>query len=222
MKTKVMTHMLRSLVAFLTSIGIATHSSAGVILSAESVSQNTLGTFSSIPANSIDFVSDGSGVPAFLSGITNFQTYMSGNPTHSLFIFSNAWASAEQTTVGFIDFFLGDIYSIEQLALWNQADESQDINSFTVFTSVDSSFSSAINVGSLNAVESMTGQVFDLSDSVGSYVRLQINSNHGSNLTTTLGEIAFDVNPASIPTPATVVLVFMGVATLGWLRRRKT
>ncbi|MEP7706439.1 PEP-CTERM sorting domain-containing protein [Paraglaciecola sp. 25GB23A] len=197
--------------------------SAGVILSAESVANNTLGVFSSIPANSVDFLSDGSGLPAFVSGTTDFATYISGNPSHAGFDFSNAWASADNVVIGVIDFFLGSQYSIEQLAFWSQANAGQAINSFAIFTSVDSSFAAATAVGAFNGVQSsQAAQVFDLTDSIGSYVRLQVISNYGSGLTTTLGEIAFDVNSSShVPTPGILALFSLGLAGLGWSRRGK-
>jgi F5/8 type C domain len=168
-----------------------------------------------------DFVSDGSGLPAFSSGVTDFNTYMSGNPSHAVFDIGNAWASGSGGRTGVIDFFLGSQYSIGQLALWNQnASLGHDINSFSIFTSVDGTFLAPTAVGTFNAIKSQTAQVFDLTDSAGAYVRLQINSNHGG-YATTLGEIAFDVIFAAVPIPTTIALLSIGLAGLGWSRRKK-
>lgn len=193
--------------------------SAGVILSADSVVNNTLGTFA---GESIDRVSDGSGLPAFISGVTDFGTYMAANPVHAGFSSANAWASQSGVLTGVIDFFLGGTLSIETLALWSQGSIGQEINSFSIFTSLDSTFASSTAVGTFNGAQTQAGQAFDLVDSVGSYVRLQVNSNYGASCCTTLGEIAFDVNSSTaVPAPATLALLGLGLAGLGWSRRKK-
>lgn len=192
----------------------------GVIVSPTGVTGNTLGTYNLVPSNSIDFTHDRSGLPSFATGITDFATYLSSGPTHAPFSNDNAWASSQGVVSGSIDYNLGQLYTISTIALWGQGESNgQGINGFSVFTSNDSSFTGAILVGSFNGIDStQQAQTFVVSPSIGQYVRVQINSNHGSNCCVTLGEIAFDVSPVGIPEPSTVALVILGAFVL-YLRR---
>ena len=194
---------------------------AGAILSPVSVTGNTLGTFGGSTANIINQ----SGIPAFASGVTDFDTYMAGSPTHAVFGGSNAWSSVEDVVTGDLDFDLGGLFQIGKVALWNQAAASQDINGFTILTADNAGFIGATDVGSFNASDAnRIGQVFDIADSIGRYVRLRITSNHGSARFTTLGEFAVDVSDAPPPVPLPASLPLLGgalVAAAGLRRMRR-
>ena len=190
---------------------------AGVILSPTGVVNNSLGNHPLIPTNSIDFTHDGSGLTAFASGVTDFSTYIATNPTHAEFAISNAWASAEGVARGTIDYDLGGVYSIARLALWNQDDGLlQGVGSFDIFTATDSKFLTGINVGSFTATDtSRAAQIFVLSISEGQYLRLQINSNNGSECCTTIGELAFDVSTTNaVPEPSILAILALGLTIL--------
>ena len=122
-----------------------------------------------------------------------------------------------------IDYNLGALYTINRVALWNQdAGANQGIDSFDILTSNNSLFLGAVNVGAFNASDaSRLVQTFSLASSTGQYVRLQINSNHGGACCVTLGEIAMDVRSAVVPEPATFALLGIGLAGLGFARRKR-
>ena len=103
----------------------------------------------------------------------------------------------------------------------------------TVSTSTDLTFSASTPVGRFapadtpNVRASYPAQVFDLTDSVARYVRLQVTGPQDPAITFALsmGEIAFDVTaaPNAIPEPTSMALTCSaGSIGLGlWLKRRR-
>ena len=91
------------------------------------------------------------------------------------------------------------------MAIWNAFDPDKSvtgpprhIREFTVFTDTQSDFSTATNVGSFINPQDVAGiaaTIFDLVDSHGQYVRVQINSNYGHPDFTQAGEFALAVVP---------------------------
>lgn len=206
----------------------ATSASATVIISPIGSTQNTMGEFNS--SFDVGNLFDQSGLSAgFTSGVTDFNTYVAATPTHTQgFTVNLSWAGNIGSLTGIIDFDLGQSLLIEQLAIWQGATQSQlrGLNSITLFTSNTATFSTATNVGSFNVTQASVPptaapvEVFDITDSVGQYVRLQINSNHGSSIFTQWGEIAFGAQ-ATVPEPTTLTLFGLGLAGLVFARKKK-
>lgn len=188
---------------------------ASVITSPQSVVNNTMGTFPGYPE---DNMLNQSGLSAtFTSGVTKFDSYIAQGPSHA---FQNtlSWFSPSGANTGRLDYALGGVFLIDRLALWNES-AFFAVNEFEVFTSPDASFSSPTSVGSFAAHNEhdfgvTQVQVFSLSPTIGRFVRLEINSNHGSSQTG-IGELAFGV----IPEPSALCLVASGL--LGWARRKR-
>ncbi|NJM38344.1 MAG: hypothetical protein HC845_11070 [Akkermansiaceae bacterium] len=130
---------------------------------------------------------------------------------------------------GTIVFDLGEVYSIERLAIWQGQQVvrslNRQVNGITLETSLDSAFTVSQAAGNFNvplsasATHPVTHSVndFDLTDTTARYVRLTITSNHGSTASTSLGEIAFAVN--QVPEPTSALLGLIG--SLALLRRRR-
>jgi hypothetical protein len=185
---------------------------AGLVLAPVAVVNNELGQLNS-DNYPISHVYDQTGLSSgYTGGVTDFATYIAGAPTHEYTVIST-WLSSNGSTTGDIDFDLGATYTMTQLALWDRFSSSDDdINEFTVFASADSNFTTSTNVGTFNLgdpagpLTARPVQLFDLSDSVGRYLRLRIVSNQGSSTYTGLGELALEVNAASTPEPASLML----------------
>jgi len=213
------------LAAILTVITTSDHLFGGVITSPISVIANELGQLggSQSPGNLIDQSGLSSG---FVSGTTDFNSYIGGGPTHSSNSSAGAWVSSFMALDGRIDFDLGSTQVIQQVALWNGTSGSTAaIDEFVVFTSDDSTFTTSTNVGTFNnaqndGLDPFPVSVFDLTDSTARFARIQINSNHGSNVITGMGEIAFDTVSA-VPEPATFGLFSVGAVGLHYRRRRR-
>jgi hypothetical protein len=170
-------------------------------------------------AGSINRTIDQSGLSAgFVSGVTDFDAYIAGNPTHAGPFDGNAWSASTASLPINLDFSLGGSYAVGDLALWTSF-AGFSINRFIVFTSADASFATAFNAGSFDANDTlppMAAQVFNLLPSTGAFLRIQIQSNEGAGAVN-LSEIGVEVN--AVPEPAGLLLVGAGIAATAARRR---
>ena len=199
------------LTILLTATVTCSQAFAAKILSPNAVTQNTLGFFS--PGWQPEFAIDQSGLSSgFISGVDDFDAYIGSNPTHASGTGGNMWFSGYNLTTGLLDFDLGGSFTIERLAFWLPGNSIHTTKDFTVFTSSDVNFTTSINVGSFTSSSTLnTPQIFDLTDSVGRYVRFEITSNHGG-CCAGIGELAFDVsNVSTVPVPAAFWLFTTGI-----------
>lgn len=197
---------------------VSSIATASVILSPTAVIGNTMGTGDN--GGSTTNIINQSGLSSgFVSGITDFSTYLATNPIHDSNIEDNAWAGGNGPVLGDLDFDLGDTFLISSMALWSQSN-SNGIDSFTVFSSLDATFSSAINLGTFSASElnPITAQTFETS-STAQFIRLRVNSTHVGGNAVNIGEVAFEVS--AVPIPATAWLFGSGLLGLIGVARRK-
>jgi hypothetical protein len=196
------------------SVGFA---EAGVILSPAAVIASSLGSLAGTThTNAIN----GSGLPPFTSGVTDYADYLATAPGHDAFNLINNWFGLGSLP-GSIDYDLGGLFLIEHLVLWNDG-TVLDINSFTVFTSLDASFATAVDAGTFSASNTAFASSVALIPSVAQFVRLRINSTYGSSFTA-LGEIAVDATEVSqvpVPEPSSLALLSLGLAAAARARRR--
>lgn len=196
----------------------STPASAGIMLQPTAASTN-MGHF-----NTFDpiYAIDQSGLSAnYSTGVTDFDAFTTSTTTVLGGSSFNTWFSQTSTTGNF-DFDLGGAFVIESFALWADPQNiGQGVNSFSLLASNDALFSSPAMLGAYNAVDGLGNannfaQVFSFAPTSASFVRMVINSNHGSTFTTGISETAFEV---FVPNPATSTLItFTSFATL---RRRR-
>jgi hypothetical protein len=204
---------------------------AGLVLNPGTVINNTMGELG--PAYNVNRLRDQSGLSiGYISGVTDFATYIGLGPTHTRSPDTNGWLSSGPNVLpGVIDFDLGAIFSVNQLAFWNHAAGSTaNINAFRISTSNVFDFSASTLVGSFNNPEQSTSnpypvQVYNLVDTNARYVRLHIDTYHGNGCCVAVGEMAFDVQAADavVPEPATMLVwtLFGGLGAC-FLKCRKT
>jgi len=215
--------------ASLPALLLAFDVNATVILSPTAISQNTLGDRS--PGVDIGNVIDQSGLSsAFTSGVTDFDAYLGGNPTHSFVAQDNEWFAPDGEFLGNIDFDLGAVYDVDRVAIWNE--DATGVSRFELITSLDSAFAASTSFGffsltnnprdadyladviSLGAVSSARYVRMNL---VGFYPDEQNVADQAS-----LGEVAFSVAAANdVPEPASLVLGGLGLLAAGSIRRRR-
>lgn len=212
------------------ALAAASTAQAELILSPTAFVSNSMGesTFSDLD---IGNVIDQSGLSSnFTSGTTNYATYLSTPPTHATMFSGDSWQSASGNSTGSIVFDLGDLYNIERLAIWQGGAstgkfDDRHVNGITLETSLDPAFTSPTSAGLFNVPPGAGASAypvhdFDLIDSTGRYVRLTIDSVHGPNTAfATLGEIAFDVSPATVPEPSSGLSLAIAAGTALLFRR---
>jgi hypothetical protein len=199
--------------AALISIAVSVPAHAGQIRSPIAVVGATIATGGGTTGHIID--QSGLSVP-FVSGATDFDTYIASGPTHAVVSPTNGWASHSGST-GYLEFDLGDAFSISTFALWTQNNPGA-LNSFSLSSALDIGFTSGVsNLGSFNAAEGIGAQTFAVS-AIGEFVRLQINSSHGAT-NVNIGEVAFDTTV--LPEPAPLAVLCIGLSGLGLARRSR-
>lgn len=201
-----------------TAVVLASAAHAGVMLQPTTATTN-MGFFNTYePFRTIDQ----SGLAAtYTSGVTDFATFASTTGTVNGGSSFTGWYSQGSTTGNF-DFGLGGTYTIDGFALWAdpQAAPNQGINSFTLLADDNAAFSSPVNLGTFTAVDGIPnatnfGQQFMFPATSASFVRMVINSNYGSTLTTGFVEGAF----SQVPAPAGLALVAPGAVFFARRRR---
>jgi len=196
------------------------------VITSGSVYNNTAGEYSA--AYNVGLLSDQSGLSsAYVDGVTDFATYTSSGVTHAT---SEGGGGVTWLSNGvpnfpvFMDFDLGAALQILNLALWNgTAGNTASINGFSIFTSMVADFSVSTFAGAFNNPIGVNGPepvtIFDLTDTTGQYVRVQLDSYYGNGCCAGIGEIAWDV--AAVPEPGTLALFGIGLLGMGLSRRRK-
>jgi hypothetical protein len=202
--------------AFVTILGFtgSTPGEAGTIVSPGSAT-------TAIPTagGNVGLLIDQSGLSVnFISGVTDFDTYIALGPTSAIVTTLNGWASQVNKLPGFVQFDLGADYAISGFALWNQSTPNLGVNSFTLTSASDAGFTSNVtNLGTFNAVKSLAAQTFTVSGT-GEFVRMEINSTLGANQVN-LGEVAFDAT--LIPEPASLAVLGLSCVGMRFARRRR-
>jgi len=218
--------MKKTLSAAAVALMLSMNAGATAILSPTAIIQNTLGDRDGF-VDSGNIINGSGLATGFTSGVTDFDTYLSGSPSHTLVAVDNEWFASNAVTSGFLDFDLGADYTLDRVAIWNE--DAAGVSRLEILTSLDSSFAVSTSHGFFSLTNN-TRDVDYLADVLGlggpvsaRYVRFSIlgaySDEQGAANQASLGEVAFSVVTTDVPEPGTVGLMGLGLVGLG-LRRR--
>lgn len=161
----------------------------------------------------------------FVSGVTDFDEYVSLDPIHTNDFRGFEWFSNPRITSASVTYDLGRTYIVDKLALWNE--ETSGIGRLNLSFSRDGVNFSPLASGLTpkdNRVPDYPVEVFSFSDKDTRYVRFDMSQcpqrRPGEFPGCAIGEVAFSAR--EVPEPATIfgTLAFSTLSG-AWLKRRR-
>ena len=171
---------------------------------------------------------------SFVSGTTNFDTYLAGNPIHSVVAINNVWFTALDVTQAIVTYDLGKPLTVDRLALWNEA--FSGFGTGRISYSLDGhTFLSLISISPVDnpADQSYGAQVFGWEAISARFFRFDISGCPqpigDPSPFCGIGEVAFSVlaqqaevrGPEAVPEPGTVALLALSLVGAGWIGRAR-
>ncbi|MEM9481756.1 MAG: PEP-CTERM sorting domain-containing protein [Verrucomicrobiota bacterium] len=192
---------------------LATVALGGVVVAPISVSTD-MGEFDPLfPITALINPSDLT--PSYVSGSTDFDTYVASAPTTS-----NVWLSAIGVMSGNIIFNMGSSMELSSIAIWN-ADGTSAVVGFNLVGSNDSGFSNPVSLLSGATALDPGPVAYDFAPATVQYVRMEVLSNAGSTLFTGMHDIVFEATTVPVPEPGAIALVIASVIGTTLVRRRR-
>lgn len=163
----------------------------------------------------------------YTPGVTDFDTYMAGNPQHSYVFSGNEWFSNQGATSAQVTYDFGSVVQIDAFALWHE-----DASGFTRFAlSGDANPNFLFGSPANSLLNNDYGpQVFAFAQSISTrYLTLAMDgcpqAGDASFNACAIGEVAFRSAGGGggvVPEPSTWAIMILGFGAAGAMLRRRT
>ena len=225
--------IVRSICTAMVLLGLlvsASEALASEVLLSPTSATASIDTETTYPACVPEKMIDQSGlVNPFTSGVTKYDTYMSGQPLNQSASKDNCYISENDYYGSGVDlvFDLGASYDVKYLVVWNSVlngETDAGIKDVEIGFSQDSDFTTAtwlydVVIPKAQLDEQDRHEAFVLSmpsTTSAQYVKISASTNHGNPGHYSVSEVALGV----VPEPATMSL--LGLGGLALIRRRRT
>lgn len=201
---------------------------AGVIVSP--ISATASNTFPDVYFQPINLINHNGLVTDFFSGISDFDSYIAGDPQHLNYSKLSEWFTEEGQSEAVLTFDMGSVMLLDRLALWNEV--SWGVGEVAVALSSDGV--TYTGAGSFSPTDwpsylPMSGaDLFAFTATPARFVQLalsgcpqQTDSLAAATGGCALGEVAFRQAAASVPEPFTLALFGAGLTGTVLVRRRR-
>ena len=201
---------------------------AGAIVSP--VSATASNTFDAPYFQPGNLINHGGLVTDFFSGLTDFDSYIAGDPQHLNYSKFSEWFTEEGQTGATLTFDMGSVMTLDRLALWN--DVGWGAGSVSVALSSDGL--AYTGIGGFSPTDwpfyfpTYSADIFAFAAAPAQFVRLglsgcpQPNGNPGGGIGCGLGEVAFRQAVSPVPEAFTLAVFGAGLAGISFMRRCKT
>ena len=204
-------------------IGLSGAAHAGAIFSATSAVINAGGPGD---GNIADTFNQNGLLTGYTAGVTDFDTYIAGNPSHSLIFAGNEWFSNLGSTSASVTYNFGSARTFDALALWNE--DFAGIGALALSTSSDGVTFAPLVAGLLppdntNNVD-YGADVFAFGLVTAQYIRFDMTNcpqQPAGYDSCAIGEVAFRATTANgVPEPGILMLTSLALFGLVLARRR--
>ena len=154
----------------------------------------------------------------YTSGVTDFDSYIGSNPTHTFVFEGFEWFGNFGTTTAQVTYNLGSAMRIDRLALWNE--ETAGIGTLALSSSLDGITFTSLGVFTPydNPLTDYSAEVFSFAAANAQYVRFGMSNcpqaDPAGYASCSIGEVAFS-SLGAIPEPATWAMMLLGLLGIG-------